>query len=316
MRPCGGFTIIELLICIGLIGVLLALLVPAVQGAREATRRVQCSNHLKQLALGCLQHESAHGFLPTGGWNWRWQGDPDRGFGRAQPGGWTYNVLPFIEQLELHQMGSGKSIADKKKDFAKVAQTPVSLFYCPTRRAAILYPVNEINCNSDSIQSGARTDYAGNSGTLPVTWYLPPTTGDPKFFDQPGYQCPNFDRKYDGVMAPMSVISLDALIDSPTYTILLGEKFLLSNSLSGLEASDNNAIYTGFDWDWQRWGHNAPRRDRTGPSDHTSFGSSHPAGTNVAMCDGAVRTISYDIADDVFAKLCGRANGAASLKDD
>ena len=63
-----GFTLVELLAVITIIGILIALLLPAVQAAREAARQTQCKNNLKQLALGCLQHEQVQGYLPTGGW--------------------------------------------------------------------------------------------------------------------------------------------------------------------------------------------------------------------------------------------------------
>ncbi len=99
-----GFTLVELLVVITIIGIMIALLLPAVQMAREAARQVQCANHVKQLALGALLHESANQCLPTGGWGLYWAGDPDRGFGRRQPGGWIYNVLPYIEQGALHDL--------------------------------------------------------------------------------------------------------------------------------------------------------------------------------------------------------------------
>ena len=103
-RILSGFTLVELLVVIAIIGVLVALLLPAIQAAREAARRNSCKNNLRQLAIGCLNHESGAGFYPSGGWGANWVGDADRGFGRDQPGGWIYNVLPFIEEDAMHSL--------------------------------------------------------------------------------------------------------------------------------------------------------------------------------------------------------------------
>ena len=82
----AGFTLVELLVVIAIIGILIGLLLPAINAAREAGRRTQCLNHIKQMGLACMTHESTNGFLPTDGWSWNWAGDPDRGYGRSQPG--------------------------------------------------------------------------------------------------------------------------------------------------------------------------------------------------------------------------------------
>src|SRR3954453_2916900 len=93
-----GFTLVELLVVIAIIGILVALLLPAIQAAREAARRTQCKNHLKQIAVACLNYESSQKAFPAGGWGFRWMGDPDRGMGRGQPGGWIFQVCSYLEE--------------------------------------------------------------------------------------------------------------------------------------------------------------------------------------------------------------------------
>src|SRR5882724_2892658 len=96
-----GFTLIELLVVIAIIAILIALLVPAVQKVREASMRTQCTNNLKQIGLSLHMNHDAHKAFPSGGWGWNWIGCPGQGTGRDQPGGWLYNVLPYLEQGTL-----------------------------------------------------------------------------------------------------------------------------------------------------------------------------------------------------------------------
>ena len=148
----NAFTLVELLVVIAIIGILIGLLLPAINAAREAGRRMQCSNNLKQLGLGCIHHEGTVGFLPTGGWAYYWTGDPDMGFGRSQPGGWTYTILPWIEYKSMFDLGTGQNVAQKKVAFAQRGQMAIPTLYCPTRRPAKLYPNPTYNaCNANPI---------------------------------------------------------------------------------------------------------------------------------------------------------------------
>lgn len=139
-----GFTLVELLVVIAIIGMLVELLPPAVQQAREAARVLQCNNHLRQMGLAALNHESSIRTFPSGGWHWRMVGDADWGLEKNQPGGWGFSLLPFLEQNALFQLGSNgdstNTPSQTKKDAARQCnETPLPFFICPSRRSAKLY---------------------------------------------------------------------------------------------------------------------------------------------------------------------------------
>jgi prepilin-type N-terminal cleavage/methylation domain-containing protein len=315
-RLRSAFTLVELLVVIAIIGILIALLLPAIQAAREAARRVECTNHLKQLSLGMITHENTLKSFPSGGWVWYWIGDPDQGFGKSQPGGWTFNVLPFIEHKSLHDMAKGQTIAAKKKTLATMGQSALGVFNCPTRRAAIVYP-NPYSCvNTDSISFAARTDYAANAGDAYLSFWDPPNVGgDPKRI--PASSFPNVSS-FTGIIFTTSAIRGKDIPDGLSRTYLVGEKFLIPDHYTdGAEGTDNNPLFGGFDWDWQRWGgpespidlQYQPSRDRRGESNCVKFGSAHALVFNMAKCDGSVTGLSYDIDPVVHSRLSNRKDG-------
>ena len=170
--PRSAFTLVELLVVIAIIGVLVALLLPAVQAAREAARRAQCANQMKQMGLGFLMHESTHGILPGAGWSPWTVGDADRGVGREQPGGWIYNILPYVEQQAIYELpgdGDRTNITPAQREAAVVMQaTPIPLFNCPSRRPStptpFTLPASWRPKNSNMPEVVVRADYGANAG--------------------------------------------------------------------------------------------------------------------------------------------------------
>ncbi len=308
-RTRVGFTLVELLVVIAIIGILIGLLLPAVQSVREAARRIQCKNNLHQMGLAFLNHEEAHGHMPTGGWGWRWVGDPDRGFGERQPGGWGYNILPFIEQEALHNMGMGKSESEKRQAAAVMVATPLTAYICPSRRRAIMYPpdVNGnrfINC--DTQQGAGRSDYAVNAGSNNLgDWTGPGSYSEP----DASWPC-SMSKGMNGISFVCSEVTMGEIKDGSSNTYMAGERNQNPDHYAtGSEDDNDQNLYIGHDRDVARYANQSflPKQDRAGASGYCwNFGSAHANGYNMVMCDGSVRSFSYSIDGEIHARLGNR----------
>ena len=324
-----GFTLIELLIVLAIIGVLVALLLPAIQAAREAARRWQCRNHLKQLSTAFLNHEAAQGFLPTGGWaqrgnTWAWGGVPGRGFGRRQPGGWGYTTLPYLEQTALFDLGRGaEGEAYRAAGETRLAST-LPVHYCPSRRPAQTYPNTLVRLKpydhygSTRPRIVAKNDYAANLGDRTQSW---PATRVPWTLEEADTQFDWSDviadsrELHSGISFSFSCLELREITDGLSRTYMIGEKTLNPRMYdTGQSHGDDGAIYACHNSDTHRSTHPSfpPQPDDTPPDTkdyYGNFGSAHASGFHMAMCDGSVHSISYDVDALVHQARGTRAGG-------
>lgn len=313
-RRREGFTLVELLVVIAIIGILVALLLPAVQSAREAARRLQCSNHLKQMGLAFHNHHDVHNYFPSGGWGWNWIGEPDRASGAKQPGGWAFNCLPYLEQQSLHQQGKGMTGGNFTGSITQRAKTAVSFFNCPSRRAPKAYKDNSSYTTSQgNVTPGfsARTDYAANCGDQNRNEIFP-GPGSVAEGDNPTYAWTDTSIE-TGVSYQRSEVSIGEIRDGTSNTYCVGEKYLSPDAYTtGTDAADNENMYVGYDNDIFRSsaiGYGSPMQDRIGVSNVFIYGSPHSSGFQVTLCDGSVRMISYSIDLETHRRLGNRRDG-------
>jgi type II secretory pathway pseudopilin PulG len=296
----------ELIVVISIIGMLLALLLPAVQAAREAARLNTCKNNLREIGLALLNHESALKRFPAGGWGYQWYGDPDRGSGLAQPGGWPFSTLPYIERRDLAIFGAGQAGNAKLQAIAQINGTPLTLFYCPSRRKLGVYPFDMQwpPRNAAAMSAAAKSDYAVNGGDVLVGSGPGPSSYAEG--DDPGYSWPS-NARATGVCYFHAVVSIDQVRDGTSLTYLVGEKNVAQGML---DIGDDQSVFVGYDLDNTRWTTTTrpPVPDGSTPQ-QSQFGSSHPTGCQFVLCDGSVRLIRYDIDPQVHRRLGNRQDG-------
>jgi prepilin-type N-terminal cleavage/methylation domain-containing protein/prepilin-type processing-associated H-X9-DG protein len=309
LRRRPAFTLVELLVVIAIIGILIALLLPAVQSAREMSRLAHCQNGLKQIGLGLISFHDQRETFPYGGWGHEWTGMPSRGFGVRQPGGWIYVLLPFIEQHQLHSLGMSGDLAEATRRL----ETPLSLFTCPSRRACAPWPTSDLYPYSKTPKPvGAptqvgRSDVAINSGaTLPKGFAGPPTLehGDAPTTSWPDMVGPpsNPAKQFSGISHVHIATSLRRITDGASCTYLAGEKYLEPQHYeTGESMGDKVSLYAGYCVDNHRFTEETlpPAADGALPiSDFRAnfrFGSAHPSGVNMVFGDGSTHLINFDV---------------------
>jgi len=310
LQARSAFSLVEMLVVIGIIGLLLALLLPAVQAAREAARRVACGNQLRQLGLAMHQHQLAHGFLPPAGKNGT---DPPVAAGAGWATGgpasrdefdWPWFLLPFLEATAVSDLPDLPGHPDAND--AIIFRTPIPTLYCPSRRPVGLSTNRHWGGGQVAF---AKTDYAGCAGSFHTVAYLT----DEKFFS-----------RLDGLVVRTGAarVTLDGGVpDGASNTILLGEKRMV---LPVEECANDNEPYvaTGSgDFDTTRVGnrHFMPAPDTRSLDEGVafrSFGSSHPGGVMIAMGDASVRMMSYAVAPNVLEAAAGRKDRIPVSPDD
>ena len=326
-----AFTLVELLVVITIISILMALLLPAVNAARETARQLQCQNNLNQIGKATQNHITSKGTLPCGGkYNYigEAQLDDDGGKGSTekQIGGWIFNLLPFIEQDALYLMT--KEGADAR---GRAAATPVKLFYCPSRRTAQGYPMTAskpVNMNAGPTLYG-KTDYAANGGN------------SKNIFQGAESSTSASVEQLSGVVRPMKPVSDKEIRDGNSFTILAGEKYLPPEQYeTGSNSGDDSVWLVGWDTEsirfapyfdgqngkpelYDGWETKSPTCDEAANADRKprpdtrgegisdnviNFGAAHTSFLQVVMVDASVRSIKYAINPKVFGCLCNRAD--------
>jgi prepilin-type N-terminal cleavage/methylation domain-containing protein len=274
-RHGRGFTLVELLVVIAIIGVLVALLLPAVQAAREAARNTQCKNNVRQIGLACLNFESAQKAFPSGGWGWRWMGDPNAGVGPRQPGGWIYQVAPYIEQANITLIGKGLRGPALAAANAQQRATIIEGFYCPSRRKAVGMGPGapgeaEFTYNADAPPQDAKTDYAISGGSKVFDGARGPNP-NADLSNCLGAGFPNCDwdisadvlaNSWNGIVCQRAGAKIRQITDGTSNTILAGEKYLPPvfyetvtyrngnpSNYGDDNPGDNSSMWQGYDQD-------------------------------------------------------------------
>ena len=335
----GGFTLVELLVVIAIIGLLIALLLPAVQSTREASRRSRCQNNLKQLSLGLVTYVSARGALPPSILDNVKAGMSSFAPADNAPGfAWSALILPFVEQASLWDRlktatnGGTVNWQSAGSAATSLASLPVNVFECSSNEGS-----GQPNTKRDHFQTGTaygQNNYGPNSGSaanrstmeeLVTIWGIPEA------------DAPALWAASAGVFAisnRTAAMKLAAITDGLSKTQMLAERSATSetggSSCGGLPCDNPGGLWIGpqlmraiagwsagmvtHDVETYGGGDVAYMINRSAYTwgDDWSNGSPHAGGMNASMCDGSVRWISGNIDMMTYTRLRTKAEGTSA----
>lgn len=318
-----AFTLVELLVVIAIIGILIAMLFPAVQSVREAARRVDCMNKLRQIGLATLSFESAHGAYPPARLFPRPDAVAPYDKGNNEPS-WLVRILPFIEQGPFYEQWDLSMGYEDHPD--EVISQAIELYFCPSRRSfddakapdatetvEITAPCGCGGFYQIDIVGGATGDYAGNHGDL-----SPGSIGAPSdyYFGGNGTGVIITSRAIEASPNQLSWIDRirhSSILDGTSNTVLAGELHVTTDNLNRIPY--NGPIFNGQDLAaFARIG--GPGVPLLGarqesPTGILGFGSWHPQSCNFVYADGSTHSVNNSVDTVTLGKLCHRADGEA-----
>jgi prepilin-type N-terminal cleavage/methylation domain-containing protein/prepilin-type processing-associated H-X9-DG protein len=316
-RAWIGFTLVELLVVIAIIGVLVALLLPAIQAARESARRSQCSNHLKQIGLAFQNYESSRGTVPPAYLS---------GIGHAT---WLVLIMPYLEESALYDNANSEKIywgVDPA-----VVQSQVSIYYCPSRRGPGLSVTGDDSSGCSPHVPGALADYALNGGDHQawIYWYY---GNDKNGMARHTHELENVVPGYLQGTCPNTTVSrwtgqrkFKHVTDGLSQTFLVGEKYMHPEYFGRRDYADNSFFNDNHVNNYVRQAgiktsnHNffivpspAYTEDKIQLRSYLTrnYGSSHPSGRcQFAFCDGSVRALDPSIDGVTLGRLANIHDG-------